>query len=101
VTNENLDPFHFCAFRFKAIPESLSQKRRSLIAENGLKISASGPSEATKPSTIVLIALEDWHEGNGFSQEIKVGEDICLDGDEVVKFPGTGGALGIFISLSL
>ena len=82
----------YAAFRFKALPEELKKGDHIILEGMGL---------TRDKETVVFIALDRWHSGNGFFTEMDLGEDICMDSHAEVSWPGTGGGLGIFLSLRL
>ena len=45
--------------------------------------------------------METLNYTNGCFVELNKGEDVCLDGNSTVRFPGTGAGLGVFIDLDL
>lgn len=54
-----------------------------------------------KQQTVVFIALTDLNPSNGFFLSLKKGEDVCVDGNELLRFPPTGGGLGVLLCLNL
>ena len=56
---------------------------------------------SSKPQTVVFIALMDLDPSNGFFMSLKKGEDVCLDGNAVLRFPPAGGGLGLLLCLNL
>lgn len=58
-------------------------------------------SDNETPQTVVFIALVDLTPENGFFMDLKRGEDVCADSMAPIKFPPTGGGIGIFFSLNL
>lgn len=95
-TNDT-DPF-VCWVRgfnaFRLLENSQGSYDRNIVLE-GLGIGT------RRHQTVVFIALEDLHLGNGFFIDLEQGQDVCLDHRAPVAFPRTGGGLGIFFALSL
>lgn len=85
----------FGAFRFKAL-----EPPQWGIAKEGLGMEMKRGNENER-STIVLVALEDWSEENGFFCQMDRGADICIDSKAPVPLPGTGGGLGITFGLKI
>ena len=80
----------FCVFRLKAIG-----------GHGWTTIQDSLGIDQHQPQTVVFIALEDLDSKNGFFMNLKQGSDVCLDSRAKVRFPSTGGGIGIFLALNL
>lgn len=53
------------------------------------------------PQTMVCIALEDLGPKNGFFFELQLGKDVCMDGQDRIWLPPTGGGLSLLIWIDL
>jgi hypothetical protein len=51
--------------------------------------------------TVVIIALEDLHQDNGFLFRLPRGHDVCIDARASEIIPHTGGGLGIVMVLRI
>ena len=67
----------------------------------GWKQVSGGLATYDEPQAIVLIALEDLGPENGFFMELKKGEWVCKDGEQLVSLPSTGGGKGVFLALHM
>lgn len=61
----------------------------------------------TAGKLVVLIALEDLHEGNGLPfrthrlEKLLLGEDLCLSGDDEQIFGGKSGGTALLLMFNL
>lgn len=79
----------FCAFRLQSWTETLPYPSPWLGIDEH------------EPQTVVFIALEDLDTQNGFFMELAKGFDVCLDSRSKIRFPKSGGGIGVFIALNL
>ena len=61
---------------------------------------ARGPVEV-EVQTMICIALEDLGPFNGFPIELRSGEDVCIDGNDTLLLPPTGGGMAILFWINL
>ncbi|KAL1311907.1 hypothetical protein AAFC00_001977 [Neodothiora populina] len=54
-----------------------------------------------KNQTVVFVALVELNPSNGFFMPLEKGQDVCIDGNTVLRFPPCGGGVGLFICLNL
>lgn len=57
--------------------------------------------EDKESQTMVCIALEDLGPDNGFPFRLQRGQDVCMDGNEALLLPPTGGGMAILIWIDL
>ncbi len=76
-------------FRLKAV------ERQRWEPHEGLGI------DDREPQTTIFIALENLNPENGFFMSMEHGRDVCLDSKADIRFPPTGGGLGIYIALDI
>lgn len=57
--------------------------------------------DATRPQTVVFIALEDQDSRNGFFMNLKEGNDVCLDSRPDKQVPRNRGGRDIYLFLNL
>ena len=78
----------FCIFRLK------TPTVHSWISADGLGLD-------NKSQTVVFVALQRLSADNGFFMTLEAGQDVCLDSKADVKFPPSGGGLGVFLSFKI
>ncbi|PIA82975.1 hypothetical protein CB0940_12198 [Cercospora beticola] len=53
------------------------------------------PSTDSDPQTLVCVALDNLGLENGFFMDLDSGQDVCIDGNDKILVPPTGGGLAI------
>ncbi|KAL1311908.1 hypothetical protein AAFC00_001977 [Neodothiora populina] len=80
----------FCMFRLKAFNSS-----------DWIPVSEGMSIDRAKNQTVVFVALVELNPSNGFFMPLEKGQDVCIDGNTVLRFPPCGGGVGLFICLNL